>query len=158
MYPSQVMVALPSASVFTLHIAPSAGFSAAKLKLVFVPVGLPTIGNMLWNLLLYGVPLYLGVFSLTFRDWDTIPKEKEEYIEEAGASELEIAIWSYKNVVNTLNTVAKETTGIASARSITVDDITNFEWEFGQDENNHPCVFITFNAINPILLENQDIF
>lgn len=35
----------------------------------------------------------------------------------------ERAIWSYKNAVNTLHTVAKETTGIPSANSITIEDI-----------------------------------
>ena len=40
-----------------------------------------------------------------------------------GADDLEKSIWSYKNVVNTLNTVVQEATGIASARSINIEDI-----------------------------------
>ncbi len=47
------------------------------LKLVFVPVGVATIGNLLWNMLLYGVPLFLGILAVSHREWDAIPKEKE---------------------------------------------------------------------------------
>ena len=40
-----------------------------------------------------------------------------------GADNLEKSIWSYKNAENTLNTAAKEATGISSARSVNIGDI-----------------------------------
>ena len=38
-------------------------------------------------------------------------------------TEYDRSIWSYKNAVNTLDTAAKEATGISSARSIKIEDI-----------------------------------
>ena len=45
---------------------------------------------------------------------ESAPTESEKY---------QRSIWSYKNAVNTLNTIAQEATGIANARSITLEDL-----------------------------------
>ena len=42
---------------------------------------------------------------------------------EIGTNDLEKAIWSYKNAVNSLNTAAQEATGITGARSIKIEDV-----------------------------------
>lgn len=54
------------------------------------------------------------------------PADLEEIFDIAGEEtslDVEKAIWSYKNAVNTLNTAAQTATGIASARSITIEDL-----------------------------------
>ena len=54
---------------------------------------------------------------------EAIPVAGTEPTEE---EKLQRALWSYKNAVNTLNTVAQEATGIAVARSINLEDILEF--------------------------------
>ena len=60
------------------------------------------------------------------KDDQNAPENLKEIFDKAGAAtslDFEKAIWSYQNVVNTLNKHAQDATGIISARSITLEDL-----------------------------------
>ena len=62
-------------------------------------------------------------YTLGFEDPKAIEAVSIVGTEPTEEEKLQRGIWSYKNVVSTLNTVAQEATGIAVARSIKIEDI-----------------------------------
>ena len=65
----------------------------------------------------------IASYTLGYADPMAIEAISIEGEEPTKSEKLERAIWSYKNAVSTLNKVAKEATGIDSARCINVEDI-----------------------------------